>query len=288
MAIISPSFTTRLLDSTTIVPEHDQPKLLHHAILYEWPESSFALILAKMSDANSENVLHHENYFSVSTAEKLCFSTTPGFWMAYFSRHPGSKFAEVTKLTGLMRRFGHHLFSRKTWEYLLNCHLCSTASGIIDAFWKARCYETRMPPWFMGAVLAAGIREECLTPYHYYSAYSQPLRDIWDKNYPHSLMTLARHLRKRTLSHAGYLFDLLSMESDNVCDIRGFVNLYRIIDSESRATTYRQHPWKKDEECTALGLLGDLWDRRKRRMIPRSHEMSSSFELAIAHLKDLP
>ncbi len=157
----------------------------------------------------------------------------------------------------------------------------------MDAFWKARCYEKRLPPWFMSALLAAGIREKCLTPYHYYSVYSWPLRELWDSDYSHSSQEIADLLVQRCPAHVSYLFELLSEKSNQICDIRGFVKMYRLLDPACRVTASYPHPWRKDEECTALELLEELWKRRKSVKIPLSHEMSSSFEMAIVHLKNL-
>lgn len=285
MAEPTNEFITRLGNKDTHVPAGDQRKLLHHAMMCGWPEFTLFSILQNMNEYNARRVLRH-TYQSVSVTANLCLASTPGFWVAYFHYFLDwcGGLVKALKLAKALEKRDHLLFSRETWMYFFRI---TTARHfvveLIDAVWEARCYEKCLPPWFMNGLLGAGVRLECLTPFHYFSVKSHPLGGVWDREYGAEVQRVKEQLGTGIPSNAGFLFDLLSTESDNICDIEGFSQLYYSLPNEQRLVK-RANPLRKGEECTALELLEQLWERRQLVMIPVPSGMPGRFNRRIGRM----
>lgn len=286
MAEPTNEFITRLGNKDTHVPDGDQRKLLHHAMMCGWPEFTLFSILQNMNEYNARRVLRHTSQ-SVSGTADLCLASTPGFWVAYFHYFLGGcgGLVKALKLAKALEKKGHLLFSRETWMYFFRITIAPHfVVEIIDAVWEARCYEKRLPPWFMNGLLGAGVRLECLTPFHYYSVRSHPLGRAWDQGYGFGANRLKYELGIGAPSNAGFLFDLLSTESDNICDIEGFSQLYYALPRD-QTLVKQANPLRKGEECTALELLEYLWKRRQMVMIPLPSDTAARFDRCIARMR---
>jgi len=274
-----------LLKPASTIESQDQKKFLHHAILAGWPEEMLRAILSKLTESNTKKLLTHNNYYSVSTEARLASATTPAFWKLVFELFPEERFDQLCALGQPMQELGHLCFSEETWIYLLNCHRCNAAESIIGAFYRTRCYATILPTWFISALLAAGDRAKCLTPYHYYSTRSYALGAYWDEHYPHVAEEVKEKLKEQPAEHKSLLLDLVTPGSAHVCDIKGFQQAFTAMTPDQR--DFRGlHSHYEGEFQTGFDKLKGAWESRKRVMLPLTRMMRTQFEFAIHHLEN--
>ena len=258
-------------------------KILHRAIIEEWGDELFRVILARIGPSGWKNLLSDTSYHKVASSANLFASTTLDFWRAVADRFPDACIADMLNLSLVLADRGHTCFSGPMWEAMVDQDLLNARSSIIDVYWEV-CYHRRyQPKWFMDLIIAAGqpplsVRS-LFAPFHYYSTLDCAFMNRWKATRPASMEYTRDLLLANQDKPNSILCDLVEVNSTHVCNIAGFERAHAVMSPVQRAYT-------DEHRRTGLQKLTHAWGMRACMMIPTGRDMRMAFNNAIKRMEE--